>query len=317
MIAEINLIMINNTNVNSRLDWKTDDIPNQTGKNALITGANSGLGYFTAKALAEKGCNVLLACRSLEKAEEAKLKLRNLIPNSQLTSIELDLSDLRNVSQKSSEIMNDFDSIDLLINNAGIMHPPKTLSAQGYEIQFAVNHLSHMLLTLKLLPILQSSKESRIITITSGAQFFGKVGWSNLKAENYYNKWESYANSKLANVMFAIELHNRISSKNTYSLAAHPGIAKTNLFTAQKPKPNFIESISLEIFSPFFQSAEMGALPQLFAATSPLAKSGEHYGPRYNFRGYPKLSPTAKVAANSFEREKLWNLSENIINDFI
>ena len=298
------------------MKWEMSDIPILKGKYALITGANSGLGYYTAKALAEKGCNVILACRSLRKSEEAKSKLQNLLPDSKLITLELDLSDFKNVSNKSNEILNDFEHIDLLINNAGIMHPPKTLNAQGYEIQFAVNHLSHMLLTLKLMPIIENSNNSRVVTITSGAQFFGKVGWSNLKAENY-NKWESYANSKLANIMFALELHNRIDTKKTSSLAAHPGIAKTNLFTAQKPKPNFIESFSLDIFSPLFQSAEMGSLPQLFAATSPSAKSGEHYGPRYNFRGHPKLSPTAKAATNSNEREKLWDLSEEIIHDFI
>ena len=301
---------------NSKTKWDISDIPVLTGKYALITGANSGIGYCTAKALAKKGCNVILACRSLRKSEEAKSKLQNLIPDSKLIPLELDLSDFKNVSNKSNEILNDFEHIDLLINNAGIMHPPKTLNAQGYEIQFAVNHLAHMLLTLKLLPIIENSDDSRVVTITSGAQFFGKVGWSNLKAENY-NKWESYANSKLANIMFAVELHNRIDTQKTSSLAAHPGIAKTNLFTAQKPKPNFLESISLDIFSPLFQSAEMGSLPQLFAATSPSAKSGEHYGPKYNFRGNPKLSPTARAATNSNERKKLWNLSEEIIHNFI
>ena len=148
------------------------------------------------------------------------------------------------------------------------MHPPKTLSKQGFEIQFAVNHLAHMLLTLKFLPLIEKKENSRIVTVTSGAQFFGKVGWNNLKAENYYNKWESYANSKLANVMFALELNEKIEQKNILSLAAHPGIAKTNLFSAQKPTPSPIETFSLELFSPIFQSAEMGALPQLLAATS-------------------------------------------------
>ena len=302
---------------NRESNWEKSDIPSQEGKIALITGANSGLGYCTAQALAENGCHVILACRTLQKSKEAKSRLQALIPNSKLTSLELDLSDLKNVSNKSNHITEEFSHIDLLINNAGIMHPPRTLSAQGYEIQFAVNHLSHMLLTLKLLPIIENISESRIVTITSGAQFFGKVGWGNLKAENYYNKWESYANSKLANIMFAIELHHRVKSKNILSLAAHPGIAKTNLFTAQKPKPNLIESISMELFNPFFQSAEMGALPQLFAATSLAAKSGEHYGPQFNFRGYPKLSPTASAATKPEERNILWNLSREIINDFL
>ena len=298
-------------------NWINRYIPNLLGKFALVTGANSGLGYFTAKALCKKGCHVLLACRTLEKANHTKKKLENLIPDSKLSCIELDLSDFKKVAEKTNFILEQFNTLDLLINNAGIMHPPRTLNAQGYEIQFAVNHLSHMLLTLKLLPLLEKTKHSRIVTVTSGAQFFGKGGWKNLKAEKYYNKWESYSESKLANIMFALELHKRSINKNILSLAAHPGIAKTNLFTAQKPKPNAIEKLSLNIFNPLFQSAEMGSLPQLFASTSLSVKSGEHYGPKYNFRGYPKLSPTAALANNEKERKILWDKSMEIVGEFI
>ena len=298
-------------------NWKTSNIPNLTGKTALITGANSGLGYYTAKALAEKNAHVVIACRSLEKANQTIKKLKGLNPEGLFTPLELDLSDLKNIVEVQSKIFDNFENLDLLINNAGIMHPPKTLSAQGYEIQFAVNHLAHMLLTLKLLPIIEKKEESRIVTVTSGAQFFGKVGWKNLKAENYYNKWESYSNSKLANVMFALELNENLKHKNILSLAAHPGIAKTNLFTAQKPNPGPLETFSLELFSPIFQTAEMGALPQLFAATSPDARGGDHYGPRFNFRGHPKLSPTSPFAMNKKERKNLWEKSLEILNNFL
>ena len=298
-------------------NWSNEDIPNLEGKNALITGSNSGLGYFTAKALAKKGCHVLLGCRTLEKANKTKERLEKLYPSGKFSSLELDLSDFKKVVETTKFIFENFKNLDLLINNAGIMHPPKTLNAQGFEIQFAVNHLSHMLLTLKLLPLLEKKENSRIVTVTSGAQFFGKGGWKNLKAENYYNKWESYAESKLANVMFALDLHKKLKDKKVFSLAAHPGIAKTNLFTAQKPKPNKFEELSLLIFSPIFQSAEMGALPQLYAATSLSAKSGEHYGPKYNFRGHPKLSPTAPIANSESEQRNLWEKSINILEDFI
>ena len=298
-------------------NWTTSNIPNLEGKTALVTGANSGLGYYTAKALSEKKAHVILACRSLEKANLAINKLKVLNPKGIFTPLDLDLADLKNVSDIGSKISNEFENIDLLINNAGIMHPPKTLSVQGFEIQFAINHLAHMLLTLKLIPLIEKKEKSRIVTVTSGAQFFGKVGWSNLKAEKYYNKWESYANSKLANVMFALELNEKLKQKNILSLAAHPGIAKTNLFAAQKPKPSPIETFSLELFSPIFQSAEMGALPQLFAATSYEAKGGEHYGPKFNFRGHPKLSPTSPFALNKKERENLWGKSMEILNNFL
>ena len=298
-------------------NWETSNIPNLKGKIALITGANSGLGYHTAKALAEKNAHVIIACRSLEKSNLAIKKLRAFNPEGIFTPIELDLSNLNNVIEVQSKIFDNFEKLDLLINNAGIMHPPKTLSAQGYEIQFAVNHLAHMLLTLKLLPMMEKQEKSRIVTVTSGAQFFGKVGWKNLRAENYYNKWESYSNSKLANVMFALELNEKLKQKNLLSLAAHPGIAKTNLFSAQKTKPSPIEIFSMELFSPIFQSAEMGALPQLCAATSPDAKGGDHYGPRFNFRGHPILSPTSPFAVNKKERKNLWEKSIEILSNFL
>jgi len=302
---------------NKNSNWNTSDIPNLEGKKVFITGANSGLGYHSAKALAEKNAHVLLACRSLEKANSAIEKLKVSNPEGKFTPIELDLADLNNVNKIGSKISNEFENLDLLINNAGIMHPPKTLSKQGFEIQFAVNHLAHMLLTLKLLPLIEKKEKSRIVTVTSGAQFFGKVGWNNLKAENYYNKWESYANSKLANVMFALELNEKLKPKNILSLAAHPGIAKTNLFSAQKPNPSPIETFSLELLSPIFQTAEMGALSQLFAATSPKAKGGEHYGPKFNFRGHPKLSSTSPFALNKKERKNLWEKSLEILRNFL
>ena len=309
--------MIIDTSNKNIENWTTKNIPSLKGKVALVTGSNSGIGYCTAKALSENGCHVILACRTLNKSKRTKHELEKIIPNAKLSILELDLSDFRKVSETTDLISENFNSIDLLINNAGVMHPPKTLNAQGYEIQFSVNHLSHMLLTIKLLPIIERKENTRIVTITSGAQFFGKGVWKNLKAENYYNKWESYAESKLANVMFALDLHERLIDKNVFSLAAHPGIAKTNLFYAQKPEPNLIEKFSLGILSPIFQSAEMGSLPQLFAATSLTAKSGEHYGPKYNFRGYPKLSPTAPLAINNKARKILWEKSMEIIGEFI
>ena len=309
--------MINSLLKNTDENWDAKFIPDLEGKTALITGSNSGLGYYTAKALAEKNCHVILLCRTLEKSIATKNKLLKLIPQAKLSTIGMEMANFNNVSSKCDQISNEYENLDLLINNAGIMHPPKTLNSQGYEIQFAVNHLSHMLLTLKLIPLLEKIKNSRIITVTSLAQFFGKVGWKNLKAENYYNKQESYATSKLANIMFALELSKKFAEKNILSLAAHPGIAKTNLFNAQRPNPSRIEKLSLGLFSPIFQSAEMGALPQLYAATSSKVKNGDHYGPKFNFRGYPKLSKTSPLALNTNERKNLWNKSLEIIQEFI
>ena len=309
--------MIDSLLSNTKKNWDTKSIPDLKGKTALVTGSNSGLGYYTAKALAENNCHVILSCRTSEKSIATKNKLKKLIPQAQLSTIEIELSDFNDVSCKCDHISNQYENLDLLINNAGIMHPPKTLNSQGYEIQFAVNHLSHMLLTLKLIPLLEKINNSRIVTVTSLAQFFGKLGWKNLKAENYYNKQESYATSKLANIMFALELSEKLKEKNILSLAAHPGIAKTNLFSAQRPNPSRFERFSLELFSPIFQSAEMGALPQLYAATSNSVKTGDHYGPKFNFRGHPKLSKTSPSALNTIERKNLWNKSLDIIEKFI
>jgi len=279
-------------------------------KIVLVTGASRGIGLEVAKLFSKEGYKVIGTSRG-------DLNLGDLIGDSSAMSAQLDLMSKESINDLF-EVLKSKDMLpSVLINNAGIMHPPKTLSAQGYEIQFAVNHLAHMLLTLKLLPIIEKKEESRIVTVTSGAQFFGKVGWKNLKAENYYNKWESYSNSKLANVMFALELNDNLKHKNILSLAAHPGIAKTNLFTAQKPQPSPIETFSLELFSPIFQTAEMGALPQLFAATSPDARGGDHYGPRFNFSGHPKLSPTSPFAMNKKERKNLWGKSLEILNNFL
>ena len=309
--------MFNSILSKSHKNWDTNDITDLEGKTALVTGSNSGLGFCTAKALAEKNCHVILSCRTPEKSIATKNKIQQIIPKAKLSTIDIEMADFNNVSTKCDQISNEYNNLDLLINNAGIMHPPKTLNSQGYEIQFAVNHLSHMLLTLKLIPLLEKIKNSRIVTVTSLAQFFGKVGWKNLKAENYYNKQESYANSKLANIMFALELSQKLKEKNILSLAAHPGIAKTNLFNAQRPNPSRIEKLSLDLFSPIFQSAEMGALPQLYAATSNSVKSGDHYGPKFNFKGYPKLSKTSPAALNTTERKNLWNKSLEIIEEFI
>jgi len=285
---------------------------NLKNKKAVITGATGGIGNSIIEKFHSEGAKVLGTGTNEDKLSKLKKNFDDMIIK------KFDISKHDQIEKFVDNVCDELGGCpEILINNAGIMHPPKTLSAQGYEIQFAVNHLAHMLLTLKLLPIIEKKEESRIVTVTSGAQFFGKVGWKNLKAENYYNKWESYSNSKLANVMFALELNENLKHKNILSLAAHPGIAKTNLFTAQKPNPSPLEIFSLELFSPIFQTAEMGALPQLFAATSPDAKGGDHYGPRFNFRGHPKLSPTSPFAMNKKERKNLWEKSLEILSNFL
>ena len=294
--------------------------PSREGSLALITGANSGIGFDTAKALLEKGFTVILGCRSLKKAEIARDKLLNQTDSERIDVLVIDLSDLSKVNKSADEIINKFKRLDLLINNAGVMAPPYTVTPQGLELQFAVNHLSHMALSLKLLPLLSQQKGARIVTVSSATQYMGSMNWNDLQGKQKYDRWASYSQSKLANVMFALELHYKLTESNMEiaSLSAHPGLARTNL----QPKSvelngSWQEAIAYKLMDPLFQSSRMGALPQLFAATDPKAKSGEQYGPRFNFRGSPRLCRIAPSALKTIERERLWNKSEQLICDFV
>ncbi len=296
--------------------WTKKSIPNQDGRIALITGANSGLGFDTAKALFTKGADLILGCRSIEKAEKARQKLLNEPGCGDIMLLELDLSDLTKVNKAADLLSSRHKKIDLLINNAGIMAPPLTLSKQGIELQFAVNHLSHMALTLKLLPQLAKAIGGRVVTVSSGAQYMGKINSNDIQSNKNYDRWSSYSQSKLANVMFALELAKKLQHTNisVSSLSAHPGLARTNLqSTSIAANGSWQEEIAYKLMHPLFQSSDMGALPQLRAATDPNAKNGEQYGPRLNFRGFPKLCSIAPSALNKIERENVWELSIELI----
>ena len=293
-----------------------DKIESQVGKLFLITGANSGLGYETSKFLLRKGAKVIMCCRDLAKGERAKQELLKFNFPGNIELIELDLSDLSKVKYSARLIKKKYNSLNVLINNAGIMAPPKTFTKQNLEIQFGVNHIAHMLLTIELLPMLNESNNSRVVTVTSGVQYFGNIHWDDLQGNIKYDRWASYAQSKLANVMFGLELDLRLkeNNKQTSSILAHPGFARTNLQpNSVKANQSWQEEFAYKLMNPMFQSAEMGALPQLAAALLPSAKGGEQYGPRYNFRGYPKICRNAPKALNQNSRKRLWEISENLI----
>ena len=302
------------------MNWSINSIPNQKDRIALITGANSGLGFETAKALLIKGATVILGCRTINKAEKARQKILKDIGSGNIEIAELDLSDLKKVDILGDQISNEYKKLDLLINNAGVMAPPKTISKQGFEIQFAVNHLSHMALTLKLLPLLAKTKGGRVVTVSSGAQYMGRINWDDLHGEKSYDRWASYAQSKLANVMFSLELEHRLKKSNIdiASLSAHPGLARTNL-QPQSVEANgsWQEAFAYKLMNPLFQTSAMGSLPQLLAATDPKAKGGEQYGPRFNFRGTPRLCKIASFALQTKERIRLWEVSERMIDDVV
>ena len=298
--------------------FKLNEIKMQEGKVFLITGANSGLGFETTKFLLERGATVIMCCRDLLKGEKAKQELLKFNFSGKIELVELDLSDLINVKKFAESIKNKFNHLDALINNAGIMAPPKTFSKQGFEIQFAVNHLAHMSLTLELLPMLEEKNNSRVVTVTSGVQYFGKIQWEDLQGNLKYDRWASYAQSKLANVMFGLELDSKLKKRNskTSSLLAHPGFARTNLQPKSvEANQSLSEGLAYKLMDPMFQSAKMGALPQIAAATLSSAKGGEQYGPRFSFRGFPKICRNAPKALNQTSREKLWEISEKLIKD--
>ncbi len=299
--------------------FRLNEIGSQENKVFLITGANSGLGYETSKFLLEKGATVIMCCRDLVKGELAKQKLLNLNFSGNLELFKLDLSDLTEVRHSTQKIKAKFNSLDVLINNAGIMAPPKTFTKQGFEIQLGVNHLAHMFLTLELLPMLKEKTNSRVVTVTSGVQYFGKIQWNDLHGNLKYDRWASYAQSKLANVMFGLELNLKLIENNskTSSLLAHPGFARTNLQPKSvEANKSWQEKLAYKFMDPIFQSARLGALPQIAAATLPNAIGGEQYGPRFNFRGYPKICKNAPKALDRNSRKKLWDISEELMKNF-
>ena len=298
------------------MGWTIKDIPDQRGRVALVTGANSGLGLETTLALLKSGATVLMACRSRRKGEAARAELLKL-GASGVDLIDLDLSDLNSVDACCREVQSRYDRLDLLINNAGLMAPPRLLSKQGLEMQFAVNHLGHFALTASLLPLMEGRDQARVVTVTSGAQYFGRMAWNDLNGEQRYDRWGAYSQSKLANVLFALNLNRRLeeAGSTVRSLAAHPGMARTNLQSLSVESSGaWQEALAYRLMDPLFQSAAQGALPQLRAATDPQAKGGEHYAPGQfgGLRGTPEQQPVAPAARKQEQQARLWSVSEQL-----
>lgn len=296
--------------------WSEADIPDQSGRIALVTGASSGLGLETARALAEHGATVLLACRKRSRGEAVRQQLLPLA-RAGLELVDLDLADLASVTAAANQVKQEFGRLDLLINNAGVMAPPRRLSRNGYELQFAVNHLGHFALTTALLPLLAQQKGARIVTVSSGAHYFGRIAFDDLQGERRYDPWTAYSQSKLANVMMALELQERLQAagSTTLSIAAHPGLARTNLQPSSvAAKGSWIEGLAYQLMDPLFQSAAMGALPQLHAAVAPEARGGAFYGPGglANLRGWPVACRIAAPALDGGQRRRLWQVSEEL-----
>ena len=299
------------------MPWTAADIPDQSGRLALITGASSGLGLETARALVRRGATVVLGCRSRQRSEQARTSLLADAAGGAIELLDLDLADLASVRAAACELADRYGRLDLLINNAGVMGLPRSLTSDGFEMQFGVNHLGHFALTMALLPLLRARPASRVVTVTSGAQYFGRIAFDDLQGERRYDRWAAYGQSKLANVMFALELQQQLlaAGADVLSLAAHPGIARTNLQPASvAASGSWFEPLAYRVMGPLMQSSAMGALPQLFAATAPAARPGGHYGPDQlgGMRGYPKEVPVAPAATDGQQRLKPWQLSEQL-----
>jgi protochlorophyllide reductase len=301
--------------------WSVDDIPDQRGRLALVTGASSGLGLETARALHRQGATVLLACRDRARAEAARtLMLGDPNGVGRVELLDLDLADLASVAAAAEGLAQQHGGLDLLINNAGVMALPRQLTRQGFESQFGINHLGHFALTLLLLPLLRLRKGSRVVTVTSGAQYFGRIGFDDLQAERGYDRWRAYGQSKLANVMTALELQRRLGAEGApvASLAAHPGVARTNLQAASAAASGgWLEPLLGQLLAPLAQSAAAGALPQLYAATAPAARGGGHYAPDGlgGLRGRPTAAPPAAAALDVPLCGSLWHCSLELLRN--
>jgi NAD(P)-dependent dehydrogenase (short-subunit alcohol dehydrogenase family) len=288
--------------------WTANDIPDQSGRVVIVTGANSGIGYETARALAQKGATVIMACRSIDKANEAVTLCRAEEPQGGVEVMQLDLGDLDSVQGFAEGFKDQYDRLDLLINNAGIMQPPFGLTEQKFETQFGVNHLGHFALTGLLLDVVMRTPGSRIVTVSSTMHKYGKIDFDNLNAESGYSATSAYGQSKLANLLFTYELQRKLedAGSDTIATAAHPGWTETNL---QR------HSGGVRFLNRFLaQTPEMGALPTLRAATDPDARGGSYYGPsnRFESAGYPKQVKSNARSHDSDVAQRLWTVSEEM-----
>jgi NAD(P)-dependent dehydrogenase (short-subunit alcohol dehydrogenase family) len=295
--------------------WTAADIPNQSGKVVVVTGANSGLGRATARELARAGAKVVMAVRTVGKGESAASDIRASAPDADVAVSQLDLADLASVREFADRLGAEQDRLDLLINNAGVMAPPRRTTVDGFESQFGTNHLGHFALTGLLLGKLLKAPASRVVTISSPGHRIGTIDFDDLQRERRYNNWLAYGQSKLANLMFAFELNRRSvqAGAGLKSYAAHPGYSATNLQFAGPA--HWYERLGGAIGNRLIaQSAEMGALPTLYAATVPGLPGGSFVGPDgfLEQRGYPHLVTAAGKAYDQENWRRLWEVSEQL-----
>jgi protochlorophyllide reductase len=300
--------------------WTVNNIPDLQGHVALVTGANSGLGLETTSALAAKGAHVIMAARNSDKAREAKKLIETQVPRASLEIAQLDLASLASVRAFATDFLSTHNRLDRLFNNAGVMAIPRRETQDGFEMQFGTNHLGHFALTGLILPALLVTAQSRVITTSSMARYAGRINLDDLNSERSYARWRAYGQSKRANLLFAFELQRRLTQAgaDTISDAAHPGYANTALQTTSvAATDSVLERFFYGAFGPFAgQSAAMGALPQLYAATAPYIYGGELVGPGglFGMRGYPRVEAKARREYDRSLATRLWDASVKLTN---
>jgi NAD(P)-dependent dehydrogenase (short-subunit alcohol dehydrogenase family) len=292
--------------------WTAADIPDQTGRVAVITGANTGLGYETAAALADRGAHVVLAVRNVDKGKDAAARITAQSPHADVALQELDLTSLESVRAAAAQLRSAHDRIDLLINNAGVMWTPKSTTKDGFELQFGTNHLGHFALTGLLLDRLLPVAGSRVVTVSSmGHRIRADIHFDDLQWERGYSRVAAYGQAKLANLLFTYELQRRLAPHGTtIAAAAHPGGSRTEL---ARNLPALLARIA-PVIEPLFQGADMGALPTLRAATDPGVLGGQYYGPDGfgEQRGYPKIVASSAKSHDVEMQRRLWAVSEEL-----
>jgi len=293
--------------------WTTMNIPDQTGRVAVTTGANTGLGYETAAALADRGAHVVLAVRNLDKGKDAAARITAQSPGADVALQELDLTSLDSVRAAAGQLRSDHDRIDLLINNAGVMYTPKATTKDGFELQFGTNHLGHFALTGLLLDRLLPVAGSRVVTVSSiGHRIRADIHFDDLQWERGYSRVGAYGQAKLANLLFTYELQRRLAPRGTtIATAAHPGGSNTELMR-NMPAPL---ARAFSAVGPLVtQDAAAGALPTLRAATDPAVLGGQYYGPDgfAQMRGYPKLVASSARSHDVDVQRRLWAVSEEL-----
>lgn len=297
----------------SKAKWTTADIPDQTGRVAVITGANTGLGYETAAALADHGAHVVMAVRNLDKGKDAAARITATSPHADVALQELDLTSLQSIRAAAEQLRAEHDRIDLLINNAGVMYTPKSTTKDGFELQFGTNHLGHFAFTGLLLDRLLPVAGSRVVTVSSvGHRILADIHFDDLQWERRYNRVAAYGQAKLANLLFTYELQRRLAPHGTtIAAAAHPGMSDTELM---RNMPAALLSAFERIAPLIAQNPAMGALPSLRAATDPAVLGGQYYGPDGlgQTRGYPKIVGSSKKSHDAERQRRLWAVSEEL-----